>query len=81
MRWPVMQRGKKNARQRHDQRAKADDDAIDPGVEPQSKLAQLCLDCGDVSFGSEVLVDRIEDFRGNPLGRLSVDIRIRRGVR
>jgi len=64
-----------------DRRAKADDDAIDPGVEPQSKLAQLCLDCGDVSFGSEVLVDRIEDFRGNPLGRLSVDIRIRRGVR
>ena len=72
-----MQGRKEDSRQRCDERAEADDNAIDPSTKTQLELAQIRLYRGDVGFSGDVFVNRVKNLRGNPLRGFAIDIRVR----
>jgi len=75
-----MQRGEQEAEPDDDDRAKPDHDAIDLSFERYQPQIETLLQLPQIAFGSDVVMNGIKYFRGNPLGLGAVDLGIRQGI-
>jgi hypothetical protein len=83
----IADRRKDQAGDRYDQRAEANNNAVDsplgllkPDLQPQLERAYVCSDELEILLRGEVVVDRVEDLGSDLLGLLAIDIRVGQGI-
>src|SRR5437868_3328948 len=80
MRRPMMQRREEQTGQHDDQAAEPDDDAVDPRLDLGEAQQHSLFQGLQVLLGDNVVVDRVEDLGGDPLGLLAIDIGLRQRI-